>query len=44
MKLGGHCVLFGPAVAADTDGVIGKLAFAGAEGRELGERFFPLEA
>lgn len=44
MKLGGHCVLFGPAIAADTDGVIGKLAFAGAEGCELGERFFPLEA
>ena len=44
MKIGGHCVLFGPAVAADTDGVIGKLAFAGAEGCELGERFFSLEA
>ena len=44
MKLGGHCVLFGPAVASDTEGVIGKLAFAGAEGCELGERFFPLEA
>ena len=44
MRLGAHCVLFGPAIASDTDGVIGKLAFAGAEGCELGERFFPLEA
>ncbi|MBR1583938.1 MAG: TIM barrel protein [Clostridia bacterium] len=43
MKLGGHCVLFGPAIASDTEGVINKLAFAGAEGCELGERFFPLE-
>lgn len=43
MKLGGHCVLFGPAIASDTDGVIGKLAFAGAEGCELGERFFSLD-
>lgn len=43
MRLGGHCVLFGPAIASDTEGVIGKLAFAGAEGCELGERFFPLE-
>ena len=43
MKLGGHCVLFGPAIKDDTDGVLGKLAFAGAEGCELGERFFSLE-
>lgn len=38
MRLGAHCVLFGPAIASDTEGVIGKLAFAGAEGCELGEK------
>ena len=44
MKLGGHCVLFGPAVKEDTSAVLGKLAFAGAEGCELGQRFFGLDA
>lgn len=43
MKLGAHCVLYGPQIAADTDGVIAKLARAGAEGCELGERFFGVE-
>ena len=43
MKLGGHCVLFGPAIAQDTEGTLGKLAFAGAEGCEIGERFFGTE-
>ena len=43
MKLGGHCVLFGPAIRQDTAGVLGKLAYAGAEGCEMGERFFGLD-
>ena len=43
MRLGGHCVLFGPAVKTDTAIVLGKLAFAGAEGCEMGERFFGLD-
>lgn len=44
MKLGGHCVLFGPAIKEDTAGTLGKLAFAGAEGCEIGERFFGIDA
>lgn len=40
MKLGAHCVLYGPEIASDTDAVISRLALAGAEGCELGERFF----
>ena len=44
MKLGAHCVLFGPAIKTDTEQVLAKLAFAGAEGCELGERFFGLDA
>lgn len=43
MKLGAHCVLYGPQIATDTDGVIAGLVRAGAEGCELGERFFGAE-
>lgn len=43
MKIGGHCVLFGKQIAEDTDGVISRLAFAGAEGCELGQRFFGVD-
>ena len=43
MKLGAHCVLFGPEIATDTDAVIGRLADVGAEGCELGERFFGVD-
>lgn len=43
MKLGAHCVLYGQEIAQDTDAVIGRLAEAGAEGCELGERFFGTE-
>ncbi len=43
MKIGGHCVLFGKEIAENTDSVISRLAFAGAEGCELGQRFFGLE-
>ena len=43
MKLGGHCVLYGPEVASDPDAVIGRLAGAGAEGCEIGQRFFGVE-
>lgn len=44
MKLGAHCVLYGPQIATDTDAVIARLARAGAEGCELGERFFGVDA
>jgi sugar phosphate isomerase/epimerase len=44
MKLGGHCVLFGPAIKEDTSGTLRKLSFAGAEGCEIGQRFFGLDA
>lgn len=43
MKLGAHCVLYGPEIASNTGAVIGRLAAAGAEGCELGERFFGIE-
>lgn len=43
MKLGAHCVLYGPEIASNTEGVIGRLAGAGAEGCELGERFFGVD-
>ncbi len=43
MRLGAHCVLYGPQIKTDTEGVLGKLFFAGAEGCELGERFFGLD-
>lgn len=40
MKLGAHCVLYGAEIASDTEAVIKRLADSGAEGCELGERFF----
>lgn len=43
MRLGAHCVLYGAEIATDTDAVISRLAEAGAEGCELGERFFGIE-
>lgn len=43
MRLGAHCVLYGAEIATDTDAVIGRLAEIGAEGCELGERFFGVE-
>lgn len=43
MKIGAHCVLYGAEIAKNTDAVIARLAQAGAEGCELGERFFGVE-
>lgn len=43
MRLGAHCVLYGAEIASDTDAVIGRLADVGAEGCELGERFFGVD-
>lgn len=43
MKIGGHCVLYGPEVATDTAAVFSRLKYAGAEGCELGQRFFGVE-
>lgn len=43
MRLGAHCVLYGSEIATDTGTVISRLAEAGAEGCELGERFFGVE-
>lgn len=43
MKIGGHCVLFGPEVATNTQEVFNRLKYAGAEGCELGQRFFGVE-
>lgn len=43
MKLGCHCVLYGPKIAEDTDNVLNKLVLAGAQGCEIGERFFAAE-
>ena len=43
MKLGAHCVLYGPEIASDPDAVISRLVWAGAEGCELGERFFSVD-
>ncbi len=40
MRLGCHCVLYGAKIAEDTGGVLEKLQIAGAEGCEIGERFF----
>lgn len=39
MKLGCHCVLFGPAVLTDTEATLRKLKEAGADGAEVGSRF-----
>ncbi len=43
MKIGCHCVLFGPAIATDTDRILCDLSKTGCCGVELGARFFSLE-
>ncbi len=43
MKIGCHCVLYGPAIATDTDRILGDLAKTGCCGVELGARFFSLD-
>lgn len=43
MKLGAHCVLYGAEIASNTSSVLRRLKNAGAEGCELGERFFGTE-
>ena len=43
MNIGCHCVLYGPAIATDTDRVLGDLAKAGCRGVELGARFFNID-
>lgn len=40
MRFGAHCVLYGAEIAADPEAVLGRLARAGAEGCEIGQRFF----
>lgn len=40
MRFGAHCVLYGAEVASDPEAVLGRLARAGAEGCEIGQRFF----
>lgn len=43
MRFGAHCVLYGAEIASDPDAVLGRLARAGAEGCEIGQRFFGTE-
>lgn len=43
MKIGGHCVLYGPEIATNTEAVLNRLKTAGAEGCEIGQRFFGVE-
>lgn len=43
MNIGCHCVLFGPAIATETDRVLGSMAESGCKGVELGARFFNIE-
>lgn len=43
MRLGAHCVLYGAEIASDPEAVLGRLARAGAEGCEIGQRFFGTE-
>lgn len=43
MKIGCHCVLFGSAIATDTDQILSDLAKTGCSGVELGARFFNLQ-
>ena len=43
MRFGAHCVLYGTEIASNPDGVLGRLARAGAEGCEIGQRFFGTE-
>ncbi len=40
MRFGGHCVLYGAEIASLPEAVLGRLARAGAEGCEIGQRFF----
>lgn len=40
MRFGAHCVLYGAEIASDPEAVLGRLAKAGAEGCEIGQRFF----
>ena len=40
MRFGAHCVLYGAEVGSDPQKIIGTLAKTGAEGCELGQRFF----
>lgn len=43
MKLGCHAVLFTDRISTDTDGVLSELRAAGAEGVEIGSRFFGID-
>lgn len=43
MKIGCHAVLFGPRIANETEFVLSSLHETGAEGAEMGARFFGLE-
>lgn len=43
MKIGCHAVLFGPRIADETTHILQMLHEAGAEGAEIGSRFFGIE-
>lgn len=43
MRFGVHCVLYGPETGTAPQAVISRLAKTGAEGCELGERFFGVD-
>lgn len=43
MRFGAHCVLYREEIASDPEAVLGRLARAGAEGCEIGQRFFGIE-
>lgn len=43
MKIGCHCVLYGAQIAENTEEVLTKLKLAGAEGCEIGQRFFGVD-
>ena len=43
MRFGAHCVLFGSEIGTNPAQVLARLAKAGAEGCELGQRFFGLD-
>lgn len=43
MRFGAHCVLYGPETGTDPRAVISRLAKTGAQGCELGERFFGVD-
>ena len=43
MKIGCHAVLFGPRIADETTHILQMLHDAGAEGAEIGSRFFGIE-